>query len=396
MHTLRGLTGYPRTNRPTGIRNAVLVISGDLCCNPWSQKIAAAHENLFAITHKHGVGNFAPDRALFKRLMGGIVSHPNTAGFVYVSSGNEDHAPEEILEAADKADVPFLIVSARDQASGKTLIEIGIAQAEKLLKQADSIERQPAKISDLVIGLNCAGTDTVSADSVHPVLGRAVDMLVAESATVILSETPDLIGLEDLLFDRCERPEDRERLIAMYEAQKARLSASGESIDDIEMVAFNTEGGLESLRHKAAVSVMKAGTQPIREVVEYGVKPSRKGLILMDGPAMTDFVMAGLMGAGAQLMINTCGAGAGNKMPFTVGADTPSPILPVLKMSGSEEYTADSGNCIDFCAAPSGESLDSRAEELLRLIQETASGQKTQTEWGLDYMMHFQARHYQA
>ena len=94
--------GYPRKNGPAGIRNVVLVISGDLCCNPWSREIAAPFDNCWALMHKHGVGNYAPDRILFMRLLSGITVHPNVAGFVLVSSGNEDHKPEELTAQAKK------------------------------------------------------------------------------------------------------------------------------------------------------------------------------------------------------------------------------------------------------------------------------------------------------
>ena len=83
--------GYPRNNGPPGIRNIVLVISGDISCNPWSKEIASNFENCYALLHKHGLGNYAPDRKLIMRLLSGITVHPNVAGFVLVLSGSEDY-----------------------------------------------------------------------------------------------------------------------------------------------------------------------------------------------------------------------------------------------------------------------------------------------------------------
>ena len=105
--------GYPRKNGPAGIRNIVLVISGDLCCNPWSREIAGPFDNCYALMHKHGVGNYAPDRILFKTLISGIAVHPNVSGIVFVYSGNEDHTPEELLAPARRAEIPVYVVSVK-------------------------------------------------------------------------------------------------------------------------------------------------------------------------------------------------------------------------------------------------------------------------------------------
>ena len=165
---------------------------------------------LHALTHKHGVGNFAPDRALFRRLIAGVTTHPNVAAVVFVSSGNEDHPPEEVLADADRAGVPCRIVSIKDCKDGGALIRRGRRLAERLVNQARRARRVAIGIDQLKIGLNCAGTDAASARSSNLVCGRAVDLLTATGATVLLSETPDLIGVEKELFERCgnsPRPE---------------------------------------------------------------------------------------------------------------------------------------------------------------------------------------------
>jgi len=391
--------GYPRVRGPAGIRNTILVISGDLCCNPWSIEIASAFDHCCAILHKHGVGNYSPDRNLFKHIMSGITVNPNVYGFVFVSSGNEDHSPGEILYRAESAGKPFHIVSAAQENCGADVVRKGIAYVERLLADAANTDRVDVGIDDLRIGLNCAGTDTVSAKTVHPVCAALSDKIVALGGTIFISETPDLIGLGDIVFDRCGHVEDRERLIGFYNARRKLLTQTGEIIDDIEMVAFNTEGGLKTLRQKAEVSILKAGTTPIREVLDYGDTPSQNGLVFMDGPAMTDFVMTGYMASGVHIMINTCGAGEGNKMPFTVGADTPSAILPIIKMTGGTDHYKEPSNRIDFDATTvlsGGESIDMAAERLLAMILDTASGKPTMTEVPRDYMLNIPMRFHQA
>ncbi|MCE5252158.1 UxaA family hydrolase [bacterium] len=396
MNTFRG---YPRKNGPAGIRNVVLVISGDLCCNPWSKAIAAPFDNCYALMHKHGVGNYAPDRVLFRRLLSGITTHPNVAGFVFVSSGNEDHTPAEILEAARRTGKPFHVVSVKTLKGGAALVRQGRKHADRLVRESLRAERVETGIDQLRIGLNCAGTDTASAQSSNLVCGAVTDRLSGAGATVVLSETPDLIGLESELFDRCESEPDRKKLREFVRYREARLTATGEKADDIEMVAFNVEGGLATLRQKAHVSILKAGTGTFSEIIGYGQAPSKSGLVFMDGPAMTDFVLTGFMGAGVHIMLNTCGEGPGNTMPFTVGADMPSPILPVVKITGSATYFRQRANRIDFDSSAlltGAEDKNHAADRLIRMIVDVASGKPTQTEKGQDYLLNIPMQFHQA
>jgi altronate dehydratase len=387
---LNTFRGYDRKNRPPGIRNAVLVISGDLCCNPWSKAIAAPGDNCYALLHKHGVGNYAPDRILFRRLLSGITTHPNVAGFVFVSSGNEDHAPEEVLADAQRAGVPFQVVSIKACASGGALVRTGRRHAERLVREAQRAKRVSFGMDRLRIGLNCAGTDAASARSSNLVCSRAVDHLTAAGATVLLSETPDLFGVEEALLGRCASGADRKKLEEFFNSRRARLAATGEKPDDLELISFNVDGGLKTLREKARVSLLKAGTGPIREVIGYGERPSASGLVFMDGPALTDFVLSGFLGAGAHLMLNTCGAGPANAMPFAVGADAPPPILPVFKITGSTASYRRRSNRMDFDAGAvlaGKESAEHAAQRLARRLVAVASGTATRTEPAEDYLL---------
>ncbi|MFC1574157.1 UxaA family hydrolase [Candidatus Latescibacterota bacterium] len=393
------IRGYKRADGSFGIRNIVLVISGDLCCNPWSQDIASSLGNCSALMHKHGVGNYAPDRKLFNRLMTGITVHPNVAGFVFVSSGNEDYDPNELTIPAKKKNIPFYIVSARNVKSASTLLRKGKEYAERLVRMAVSIRRVETGIDKLRIGLNCAGTDLSSAVTSHAILAQITDHIVSGGGTVIAGELPDFIGIEEELYKRCETSAVCEKLKTFMKRRRAMLEATGETIDDIEMVRFNVEGGLTTLEKKAHVSVKKTGTGMIHDVIEYGQIPLKTGLIFMDSPAMTDFVMTGFLGAGVHVMINTCGSGEGNKMPFAVGADNPSPLMPVIKMTGSTYYFRQKINRIDFNAATladGSEETELVMKRLLRMIACTASGKQTKTETGNDYLLNIPVSYHQA
>ena len=113
-----------------------------------------------------------------------------------------------------------------------------------------------------------------------------------------MSETSDLIGIETELLARCTNDADRRKLAEILSSRRARLAATSEKADDLEMGTLNVDGGLKTLKQKAHVSIVKAGSGPIREVIGYGERPSAAGLVFMDGPALTDFVLTGFLGAG--------------------------------------------------------------------------------------------------
>jgi altronate dehydratase large subunit len=391
--------GYRRKGRPPGIRNLVLVISGDLSCNAWSREIAAPFTGCHAILHKHGVGNFAPDRLLFKRLLAGLTIHPNVAGFIFVSSGNEDHAPREILADARRLGVPFRVVALGAVRSADVLVQAGRRAAQRLLAQARAARRTPCDIAQLRLGLNCAGTDLAGAQSGHLVCGLAVDALTAAGATVLLSETPDLLGVESELRARCVRVADRAKLAALFASHRKRLCATAEDPAALEMVRFNRRGGLKTLRAKGRISLLKAGSAAVREVIAYGTRPARAGLVFMDGPALSDFVLAGMLGAGAQLTLNVCGAGPANALPFVVGADFAPPVMPVLKITAGAKYFRHASNRIDFNAAPVAAGADHApkcARNLLARIVAVASGAATRSEDTKDYLLPIPVEYQQA
>jgi altronate dehydratase large subunit len=177
------------------------------------------------------------------------------------------------------------------------------------------------------------------------------------------------------------------------------LAATGEEADDLEMVAFNVEGGLKTLREKAKVSILKAGSTAIQEVIAFGERPTRTGLIFMDGPAFTDFALTGLMSAGAHLTVSACGEGPANAMPFLVGSDAPNPMMPVLKVTASTEHFRRRANQIDFdtgAVLAGREAPSHAAARLVRRILAVASGDPTRTESIRDYLVPMPMSHPQA
>ena len=390
-------SGFARKHSAPGIRNHVLVISAELACNPWALEVASKAQGSCALTHKHGQGNFGPDRPLFFRLLSGVATHPNVHGVVIVASGNEDYDPVDLVQKARDAGRKGYLFTARKIARNATLIRQAVARTRRLVAEARAVRRTELDVSQLSIGLNCAGTDTASRYTSNVVCGAATDLLVKSGATVLLSEVPELIGVRRTFLERC-RAGVRKKLERLVAKHRRRLSRGG-GIDENELCEFNRQGQLSTLAEKANISVLKAGTSPVNEVVAYGEAPSRAGLVVMDGPAMTDFVMTGFMGAGVHMMINCCGVGPANRMPVMVGCDCAPPILPAVKVTGSSRHFRDKTNRIDFdagAALKQPELVQELAQKLVKRIVQTASGKATRTERTCNFFMNVPVQRHQA
>ena len=135
-------------------------------------------------------------------LLSGITVHPNVAGFVLVLSGSEDYHPSELTIKANRLGKSFFIVSAQEEKSAAMLIRKGKTYTDRLVRESLQTKRVNVDINSLRIGLNCAGTDKVSAQTSNLVCGAAVDRIVKDGWTVVASEIPDLIGLGSKYFDR--------------------------------------------------------------------------------------------------------------------------------------------------------------------------------------------------
>lgn len=389
--------GFPRKKGPPGIRNLLVVIPGELSLNAWAIEVASSTDHATALTHKQGAGNFARDRLLFRRLLKGIMIHPNVAGVIFLSSGNEDYDPALLAQYATAHGRAIRCFSLRETKCAAAMIRTAKASARVMASRIAAEQRSPFGADALRIGLNCAGTDSASGITSHLICGRAMDRLNDAGATILLSEIPEMIGLGTEFLSRCSSKGVRIKLKAIIESHRRRLAVRNENIDRNELCAFNIAGGLTSLAAKAKISVLKAGNAPIMDVIEYGEAPHRSGLCVMDGPALSDFVMTGYMGSGAHLTINCCGVGQANMAPVVVGASQASPILPIIKITGSKYYFRQRANRIDFSAGTANSAASNRqVVRLLKLISNVASGKPTRTETVAPYALNIPMKHYQA
>jgi len=365
--------GYRRKNGNAGTRNHVLVFPTVICASSVAEMISRAVPGTVSVTHPHGCGHLGEEKEHIIKTMAGFCGHPNVAGVLLVGLGCELITPEVIAGEIARVGQRFEILSIQAEGGTGAAVEKGKALAARLLEEAAAARREPVDISELIIGTNCGGSDTLSGLTANPAVGVAADMLVAGGGTVLLSETPELIGAEDALGRRTANKGVERRIREITSATEALAKKAGVDMRGSEPSPGNVEGGLTTLEEKSLGAVLKGGTSTIRQVVGYAEKPSERGLVIMDSPAHDAVCNTGMIAGGAQVIV------------FTTGRGTPlgAPIAPVIKVSSNSDIYQRMKENMDINAGEileGKESIKSVGERIFKEIIEVASGKITKAE----------------
>jgi len=365
--------GYRRISGSVGVRNHVLIFPTVTCAATVAQMIGREVPGTVSVMHQHGCGHLGEEKDHMIRVMSGFCANPNVAGVLLVGLGCELITPEVLIEQLEKNHQRVESLSIQNLGGTTKAVEKGIDLARNLVSEAAKTRREEAHLFELIVGTHCGGSDTMSGLTANPALGIASNLLVAEGGTVILSETPEMLGTEHILAKRAASDEVRRRIFEITEVTEERLKSTGADIRGTEPSPGNMAGGLSTLEEKSLGAIRKGCTSPINEVIQFAQKPSQKGLVIMDGPAHDIVSNTGMIAAGAQLVA------------FTTGRGTPigSPIAPVIKISSNSPLY----NCMtDNMDINTGSILDGEAtiqsigEEIFKEVIEVASGKLTRAE----------------
>jgi altronate dehydratase large subunit len=361
--------GYRRSDGGVGVRNHVLVLSAMDVTNPLARRIATAVAGTLAITTWFGRAQAGEETALHERTLLGLARNPNVAAALVI--GFEPSAVARIAAVISASGQSVRALSVLHDGGMIELLQKGIAATADMVARAGGMTREPVPLSELVVGLKCGGSDPTSGLVANAVLGQVADRVVDAGGTVILTETEDLVGAEHLLARRAASPEVAARLLAVVgrlEEQAMRSGARLSSLHEDHIAA-----GLTTNEEKALGSIQKAGTNPLNEVVDYAARPTRKGLIFMDGQGGGIPEITGLAAAGAQVIAFVTGT----------GHPTGHPIAPTLKLTGNPRTAARFRDSIDLDVSDvlSGRSaLSGAADRLERELLAVSSGKMTRNE----------------
>ncbi len=322
------------------------------------------------ITHQGGCGGIRQDSHSLAKLLAGYVNNPNVAGATVLSLGCQNlqiqifkDALHEINPTSTK---PVLIYDQQQIGTIEAMLSSVVKDTFEAIKKANELERKPAPLSKLSIGLECGGSDGFSGISANPTLGVTSDLLTALGATTILSEFPELCGVEQELVNRCVDDEAGVRFLELMKWYEKTVVDAGSGFD-MNPSPGNIKDGLITDAMKSAGAAKKGGTSPIVGVSDYGEYITKPGLNLLCTPGNDVECTTAMVGSGANMVLFTTG----------LGTPTGNPIAPVVKISSNTDLAQKMSDIIDIDTGGiiTGEkTIDEMADEMLEFIIQVASG----------------------
>jgi len=332
-------------------------------------------DGVVALTHGSGCGMDSNGESMqvLRRTLAGYARHPNFAGVLVVGLGCESNQISSLLGAERLQEGPLLRTFTIQDTGGTTkTIAKGVAMIREMLPHANAVARQPVPASQLVIGLQCGGSDGYSGITANPALGAAVDTLVRHGGTAILSETPEVYGAEHLLTRRAVSRAVGEKLVARIRWWEEYTARNNGEMNNNPSPG-NKAGGLTTILEKSLGAVAKGGTTNLVAVYEYAEPVNAKGFVFMDTPGYDPVSATGQVAGGANMIVFTTGRGS------AYGC-APSPSLKLstntpLWVKQEEDIDLNCGEIADGTAG-----VNEIGGKLFQLILDTASGKKSKSE----------------
>lgn len=379
--------GYRRADGGAGTRNYIALCATVNCSATVIRHIADhcnrsgmldAYPNIdgvIALAHGTGCGMAAsgPGYDALQRVLWGHATHPNVGAAVFIGLGCEVMQVGKMKAMfGSSGDERFHGLTIQETGGTRKTIAAGIEAIKALLPQVNDVKRVPIPVSELVLGLQCGGSDGFSGITANPALGAMTDILVRHGGTALLSETPEIYGAEQLLVRRAASKEVGEKLIERIRWWENYTAINGGSMDNNPSPG-NKAGGLTTILEKSLGAAAKGGTLALADVLLYAEKVKERGFVFMDSPGYDPVSATGQIASGAQLVVFTTGRGSafGSKPAPTIKLATNSAMHRMLE----EDMDINCGDIID-----GGVSIQAKGAEILAEVIAVASGKKSKSE----------------
>jgi altronate hydrolase len=323
------------------------------------------------LMHEQGCGGTREDARNLCGLIAGYIHHPNVAGATVLSLGCQhsqmDILREEIAKRDPKIAKPVLYSEQQRSGSEFAMLSNAVRDTFLGLLDAEKLRREPVLLSQLCLGLKCGGSDGFSGISANPAIGHTADLLAALGGRGILSEFPELCGVEQELIDRSVSKEVGDRFIQLMRDYAARAKAARSGFD-MNPSPGNIRDGLVTDAMKSAGAAKKGGTSPVTAVLDYPEYSSAPGLNLQCTPGSDVECVSAQVGAGANVVLFTTG----------LGTPTGNPIAPVVKLSTNSELAHRMSDIIDVdtgAVVAGDRTIEQMGEEILEFVIRVASGE---------------------
>lgn len=378
--------GYRRPGGGVGTRNYVGILTSVNCSASTAKMIADQFrgtaldsydrvDGVIALTHGSGCGLVTGSEGanVLTRTLRGYAAHPNIAGLLVLGLGCEMLQTDRII---DRSTLPpsTLIETMTIQDSGgiRKTVRAGVVAIERMLAPINALARESVDVSELMLGLNCGGSDGYSGISANPALGVASDLLVSYGGTSILAETPEVFGAEQLLTRRAVTPQVGKKLLDRIDWWKEYAAAGGGSLDNNPSPG-NKAGGLTTILEKSLGAIAKSGSAELVDVIGYAEQPTAAGLNFMDTPGYDPVSVTGIVAGGANVVCFTTGRGS-------VLGCKPSPSIKLATNSEMyarmpEDMDINCGGIVDGV-----ETVEEAGRRIFAAILDVASGRQTVSE----------------
>ncbi len=378
--------GYRRESGAVGTRNYIAVLTSVNCSATVAKQIAAAFtedtlhdydqvDGVVAFTHSTGCGmadNGEGHRNL-QRVLSGFASHPNIGAALIVGLGCEVNQISALVREHGLHNNPlFKTMNIQSTGGHRKTVDAGVAEIRQMLNAVNQIERVECPASDLMVALQCGGSDAWSGITANPALGAAVDRLVRQGGTAVLAETPEVYGAEHLLTRRAADPATAQKLVDRILWWEDYVQRNHGSMDNNPSPG-NKLGGLTTILEKSLGAVAKGGTTALNGVYEYGEKVDRKGFVFMDTPGYDPASITGEVAGGCNLVAFTTGRGS------TYGCK-PAPSIKIATNTDMYRRMEDDMDINAGTIVSDGASIEAVGEEIYQLFLAVASGQASLSE----------------
>ena len=328
-------------------------------------------DDVITINHQYGCGVAidAPEAKVPQRIIRNIATHPNFGGvFMLVSLGCEKFTPDRFCEWWPELNTPDNVIVLQDHKGQQAVMDAILEMAERKLKILNARKRVTLPVSDLLVGMQCGGSDAFSGITANPTAGYAADLIVSAGGTVMFSEVTEVRDGVQFIAERCIDENVGKRLADEMKWYDSYLCAGG--VDrGANTTPGNKKGGLSNIIEKSMGSIAKSGTSPIVEVLSPGERPTKHGEIFAATPASDLFCGPSQLASGMGLEVFMTGRGT----PYGLAA------APVIKVCSRNEMKEQWPDIIDYNAGPAAvgeKTIAEQGEELYRLILDVASGRK--------------------
>jgi altronate hydrolase len=378
--------GYVREDGRVGTRNFIGIISSVNCSATVIRRIAEhfTPERLAAFPNVDGVAAFAQTTGcgmsspsehfdLLRRTLAGYARHPNLAGVLIVGLGCERNQVAALLDSQGLEAGRLMRTLVMQEVGGtRATVAAGVELIEAMLPLANACTRSSVPASHIKVGLECGGSDGFSGITANPALGAAMDLLVRHGGTAILSETPEIHGVEDMLTRRAVSPEVGRKLLDRLAWWEDYTRGHNGQFNGV-VGPGNNAGGLANIFEKSLGSAMKGGTTPLQAVYRYAEAIDQAGLVFMDSPGYDPVAVTGQIASGANLICFTTGRGS-------MFGSKPAPTIKLA--SNTAMFTRLAEDMDINCGAILDGELDvaQMGERIFEAILRHASGEPTRSE----------------